>query len=129
MINHEWDIMDLQGEEWQREQIAGLSHLLQREPPRRVLRWTLDWLYPHVAFSCQFRQEDVVLLHMMSELEARPTVFAAEFSADTQSLAEIYQSRFGLRINTKLSESEAALGPLHRYKAWITGIRRDQNPP
>jgi len=75
---------------------------------KELLTWSIDTFHPDLALSCSF--EDVVLVHMMHEICPDVRVFAIDtgrLNEETYELADITQTRFGIKIEWYFPQREA----------------------
>ena len=142
--------------DWTVKQLQQASADLEGSSPQVVLRWGLDNFAPDIVQATGFGPEGVVLMHMVSEIRPETRVFYLDTSllfAETYALRDELVRRLGVRferVSTNLALQQQAdqygealwkrdpdsccyirkVTPqreyLSHYRAWITGIRRDQ---
>lgn len=142
--------------DWTVKQLQQASADLEGSSPQVVLRWGLENFAPDIVQATGFGPEGVVLMHMVSEIRPETRVFYLDTSllfAETYALRDELVRRLGVRferVSTNLALQQQAdqygealwksdpdsccyirkVTPqrdyLSRYRAWITGIRRDQ---
>jgi phosphoadenosine phosphosulfate reductase len=69
--------------------------------PLDVLRVALNQHHPNIALACSFSAEDIVVLHMMRQLNSDARVFALDtgrLDPETYEVAERVRQRFGMTI-------------------------------
>lgn len=133
-----------------------LNQQFERQSPKNILRWALDTYGESLAIVTSFQPSGMVILHLLSELKARPTVFTVDTGLlfpETYALMDEVEALFNLnlvRVKTGLSVAQQAqqfgdklwerdsgqccqirkVAPLddalRGYGAWVTGLRRDQ---
>ncbi len=143
---------------WTLEQLEPANEQLERASPREILAWSLDTFAPDIALATSFGPSDILLAHILSQLDPEVFVFYLDtglFFPETHALRERLEEKLGVgaaRIlpDLDLGEQERRYGaalwtsapdrcchfrkvvPLRRVlstrKAWITGLRRDQSP-
>lgn len=137
-------------------ELAALAPSLERAGAEQTLRWAFDTFGPQICLACSFGAEDMVLLHMSSHLRPGLDVFYLDTGLlfeETYRLIEEASRRYPVRIlrvapRLTLDEQAARFGealwrrdpdrcctlrkvePLREflagYRAWITGVRRQQ---
>ena len=144
--------------EWTPEALKQISDHFEGRPPEEFLRWGLDTFAPDIALATALGAEDVVLIHLISQIRSETTMFYLDTDllfAETYQLRDELAERLGVRftrVHGGLSVADQALlhgpalwksdpglccqlrkvAPLRSFlasrRAWITGIRRDQTP-
>jgi phosphoadenosine phosphosulfate reductase len=141
--------------EWTVGQIKQTSQELEGSSPQVVLRWGFENFGPDIVQATGFGPEGVVLMHMLSEIRPETKVFYLDTGllfSETYALRDELVRRLGVRFERvagiALEEQTATYGEslwksdpdsccylrkvapqreyLSHYRAWITGIRRDQ---
>lgn len=142
--------------QWTVNELNRASQELEGSSPELVLRWGFENFAPDIVQATGFGPEGVVLMHMVSEIRPETKVFYLDTDLlfqETYDLRDELVRRLGVRferVSTGLSLNEQALrygdalwkaDPdsccylrkvlpqreyLSHYRAWITGIRRDQ---
>lgn len=137
-------------------EIDRLNQQLERESPKNILRWALEMYEDSLAIVTSFQPSGMVILHLLSELRARPTVFTVDTGLlfpETYALMDEVERSFDLnlvRVQPRISVAHQAqrfgealwerdnglccqirkVAPLddalRGYGAWVTGLRRDQ---
>ena len=143
---------------WTPEALRAAAAGLEDSTPAEVLRWGAENFAPDFALATGFGPEGVVLMHLVSQVAPRTTVFYVDTGLlfeETYALRDELAARLGLtftRVATELSvdAQAAAHGPrlwareadaccqirkvaplrafLKTQRAWATAIRRDQTP-
>lgn len=143
---------------WYPANLPALNRRFDRGVALDILRWGLATFGDDIALATGFGPSGIVLMHMVSCLRPRTTVFYLQtdlFFPETLALRDRLVERLGLRfteVHSGLSLAEQArahgpalwqrdpdlccrlrkVAPLRRFlagkKAWVTGIRRDQSP-
>lgn len=128
------------------------------QSPEDILRWAYKTFGDSVTIASSFGLEDVMLIDMASRLYERPDVFYLDTDLlfhETYQTVQTMNERYELnlrRVSPALSLARQAeqwgeelwaqdpnqccnirkVEPLSRalvgYKAWITGVRREQSP-
>lgn len=126
--------------------------------PSKILQWALDTFHHEVTLASSFGLEDVMLIDLLSRQVDSPDVFYLDTDLlfhETYQTIEAVKSRYRLslrRISPALSLQQQTdrygealwsrdpnlccnlrkVVPLREalkgYRAWITGIRREQSP-
>jgi phosphoadenosine phosphosulfate reductase len=134
-----------------------VAERLQGAHPREILQWAVDRFFPRLTMATAFGPEGCVILHLLSEIEARVRVFNLDTGyqfRETLELRDRIAERYGIEVelvrpDTTVAEYEAQhggpvyvanpdrccadrkLAPLRRaiegYEAWISAIRADQS--
>ena len=132
------------------------SKQLEHKTPQEIIEWTVDRYAPYVAMSSSFQTQSMPLLHMVSQIAPDTTIFFIntgyhfwETLMFREKLAEEWKlnivdlyrdSRWDVfvrqRVRSLPIEDPNLCCFLHKvipmqnalkgYRAWITGIRRDQ---
>ncbi|UFJ39208.1 phosphoadenylyl-sulfate reductase [Brevibacillus humidisoli] len=141
-----------------KEEITLWAYRLEHKRPEEILAWAVETFGDQIVLASSFGSEDVVLIDMLHKVAPQTSVFYLDtnkhFSETYETrdrLAERYGKRF-IQVLPKLTLEEQAnqygdelwkrdpnqccqirkVEPLteilSRYRAWITGIRRDQAP-
>ncbi len=143
---------------WNPEALKQNSDRFEGRPPEELLRWGLETFAPDIALATALGPEDVVLMHLISQIRPETTMFYLDTDvlfAETYALRDELEARLDVRftrvpaslsLEQQASEHGEALWshdpnlccqlrkvvPLRRFlasqRAWITGIRRDQTP-
>lgn len=141
---------------WTMKSLKQVSDELEGSCPEVILRWGFENFGPDIIQATGFGPEGVVLMHMASEIRPEAKVFYLDTGLlfpETYTLRDELVRRFGIRFervatNLSLEQQAAKYEPelwkvdpdsccyirkvvpqrefLSRYRAWITGIRRDQ---
>jgi phosphoadenosine phosphosulfate reductase len=120
---------------------------LESRTAEDVLAYAVERFSPRLTMACSFQKEESVLVHMLSDLGADVRVFTIDTGVlfpETLSTWKAFEDRFGVRIAVQDAHSpgkpwtaghccgaakvEALERELAGVDAWITGIRREQNP-
>lgn len=142
--------------EWTVNELDRAGQALEGKSPVHVLRWGFEHFAPDIVQATGFGPEGVVLMHMVSEIRPETRVFYLDTDLlfpETYALRDELARRLGIRlerVTSGLSLDEQAaryeealwksnpdsccylrkVEPQRRYlsgyRAWITGIRRDQ---
>ncbi|WP_107727746.1 phosphoadenylyl-sulfate reductase [Desmospora activa] len=140
------------------EAVKEAAQALRRSSPQEVLQWGVGRFGNSFTLACSFGLEDVVLVDMLFQLNPEIEIFYLDTDllfAETHQTRERLSKRYGkhfIRVVPELSlkEQEEDYGetlwkrdphtccairkvePLRRflsdYRAWCTGIRREQSP-
>jgi phosphoadenosine phosphosulfate reductase len=130
---------------------------LETQSPQEVLRFALTAYFPHIVLASSFGAEDVALIDMLSRINAAVPILYLDTDflfAETYATRDALVKRYGIapiqvkslftpeqqaaQFGDKLWErqpdeccNQRKVEPLARalkpYKAWITGIRREQS--
>ena len=149
-----YSIFDLT--EWTVSELNRVSQELEGSSPELVMRWGFENFAPDIVQATGFGPEGVVLMHMLSEIRPETKVFYLDTDLlfqQTYELRDALVRRLGVRFervstDLTLGEQAARYGEalwqsdpdscchlrkvlpqrayLSHYRAWITGIRRDQ---
>jgi phosphoadenosine phosphosulfate reductase len=133
---------------------AGLD--LEGSSPEVVLRWGFEHFAPSIVLATGFGPEGIVLMHFVSQIRPETIVFYLDTDllfAHTSELRDELVKRLGIRferVHSGISLPEQAFRHgdalwnrdpdtcclirkvipqrqfLKNYRAWVTGIRRDQ---
>ena len=142
--------------EWTPETVKQVSHDLDGSSPEIILHWGFDNFAPSIVMSTGFGPEGIVLMHLVSQIRPETIVFYLDTDllfAHTYELRDELIKRLGIRfehVHSGISLPEQARRHgealwdrdpdtccqirkvipqrkyLTNYRAWITGIRRDQ---
>jgi phosphoadenosine phosphosulfate reductase len=142
--------------EWTVNELKQVSDELEHSTPELVLRWGFENFAPDIVLATGFGPEGVVLMHMASEIRPETKVFyldTALLFPETYALRDELVNRLGIRFeripsSISLADQAVRYGDalwksdpdsccylrkvipqreyLSGYRAWITGIRRDQ---
>lgn len=134
-----------------------LNHTFESASPQDILQWAYGQFGEEVALVTSFQPTGVVTLHMLHELNLPFRVITLDTGLlfpETSALIEQAEQFFGVKVERILpqqtvAEQAASFGPAlwerepdlcchHRkvtplaealkpYKAWLTGLRRDQS--
>ncbi|MFQ5878444.1 MAG: phosphoadenylyl-sulfate reductase [Acidobacteriota bacterium] len=126
--------------------------------PQEVLRWGIETFRGGITLACSFGAEDVALVDMVARIDPSVPIFYLDTGylfPETLEVRDRIVERYGIRpmaVRPRLSiERQADMhGPdlyarrpdlcctirkveplrrhLEQFRAWITGIRRDQAP-
>jgi phosphoadenosine phosphosulfate reductase len=135
-----------------------ISNGFERRTPQDVLRWGLETFRGGITLACSFGAEDVALVDMIARIDLSVPIFYLDTDylfPETLEVRDRIAARYGIRPvavrpDLTLQEQAAQHGPdlfsrrpdlccrirkveplrnhLGGYRAWITGIRRDQAP-
>lgn len=144
--------------EWTAARLADEAERLETAPAEEIVRWAMEQFHPDIVLACSFGAEDVVLLDMMCRVQPGAKAFyldtglhfpetyavrdriAARYPVELiQVLPELTVEEQAQRYGPRLWERDPdaccrmrKVEPLERvlkgYRAWITGIRREQAP-
>ena len=142
--------------EWTPDSIKQIGIGLEGSSPESILRWGFEHFAPSIVLATGFGPEGIVLMHLVSQIRPKTTVFYLDTDllfAHTYELRDELASRLELhfeRVHSGISLPEQAMRHgdalwtrdpdtcchirkvipqrqyLANYAAWITGIRRDQ---
>lgn len=137
--------------------IAKAAEEFENKSPEELLKWAVE-TFPNITLACSFGAEDVVLVDMLHKISPKTDIFYLDTDLhfkETYETRDKLEAHYGIqfvRAATDLTlEAQAAqygdelwksepntccnlrkVEPLTtilgKYKAWITGIRRDQAP-
>jgi phosphoadenosine phosphosulfate reductase len=132
------------------------SQEFETKTPQEIIEWTVDRYAPYVAMSSSFQTQSMPLLHIISQIAPdipiffintgyhfwETLMFREKIAEDWKlNIVDLYRdSRWDVfvrqRMRTLPAEDPNLCCFLHKvvpmqnalkgYKAWITGIRRDQ---
>jgi len=138
-------------------EIENLSVTFEEKTPQEIIDWDVETFCPDNAMSSSFQTHSVPLLHMVGQIEPNMRIYFTNTSFnfwDTLMFREqlesiwnlnivdlraedswrIFLRRFGRDLYTQdpdlccfVHKVQPMQGALAGVKAWITGIRRDQN--
>ena len=142
--------------EWTVNELKQANAMLAGSTPELVLRWGFENFAPHIVQATGFGPEGIVLMHMLSEIRPETRIFYLDTDLlfpETYALRDELVRRLGIRLERvhaglSLGQQAARYGDklwevdpdsccyirkvapqrqyLSGYRAWITGIRRDQ---
>ncbi len=142
--------------EWTAEQLKQVNDEFEGSSPKLILQWGFENFTPDIVLATGFGPEGVALMHMVSEIRPETTVFyldTALLFPETYALRDELARRLGIHFeripaSLPLKEQAERYGDelwkkdpdsccylrkvipqrqyLANYRAWITGIRRDQ---
>lgn len=142
--------------EWTPESAKQVGRDLEGSSPETILHWGFEKFAPSIVMATGFGPEGVVLMHLVSRIRPETVVFYLDTDllfAHTYELRDELVKRLGIRferVHSGISLPEQALRHgealwnrdpdtccqirkvipqrkfLANYRAWITGIRRDQ---
>lgn len=131
---------------------------LTGQSPARILAWTFEKLGDQVTIASSFGLEDIMLIDLASRLTPKPDVFFLDTGVlfrETYQTVDGIVKRYPIRLRAiypdlTLDQQAEQFGealwvrdpdacchirkvaPLNRalagYQAWVTGVRREQNP-
>jgi phosphoadenosine phosphosulfate reductase len=140
------------------EQLQRLNLEFERQSPQDVLIYAIGKYFPEIVLASSFGAEDVALVDMVHRINPRTPILYLDTDflfTETYATRDALIRKYGIapiQIKSQLTPEQQAekLGaklwerrpdeccrqrkvePLARalasYKAWITGIRRDQSP-
>ncbi|NGQ94470.1 phosphoadenylyl-sulfate reductase [Brevibacillus sp. SYP-B805] len=140
------------------EEIRLWAYRLESKSPEEVLSWAAERFGTEMILASSFGAEDVVLIDMLQKVAPGTPVFYLDTNLhfpETEETRERLAKRYGisfLRVTPRLTLREQAerygeklwevdptlccnlrkveplAGLLPAYRAWITGIRREQAP-
>lgn len=140
------------------DNLEALNQTFETAYPQDILRWAATQYGDKLAVVTSFQPTGIVTLHMLSEIAPNTTVLTLDTGLlfpETYALMDEVTERLGLRVRRvrpglSVAQQAAAFGnelwadkpdhccylrkvePLNEalmgYKAWITGVRRDQSP-
>lgn len=141
---------------WTVTHLREMSAGLEGSTPQEILEWGFNNYAPNIVQATGFGPEGVVLMHMASRIRPESKVFYLDTGLlfpETYALRDELATRYGInfeRVSTDLTLQQQAdtygealwktdadsccylrkVTPqreyLSHYRAWITGIRRDQ---
>jgi phosphoadenosine phosphosulfate reductase len=142
--------------DWTVNELKQASDELEGSSPELILRWGFENFTPDIVLATGFGPEGVVLMHMASEIRPETKVFYLDTDLlfpETYALRDELVRRLGIRFervpaSLSLTDQAVRYGEalwksdpdsccylrkvipqrdyLSGYRAWITGIRRDQ---
>jgi len=142
----------------QLERLRRVSEILEDASAEKILRWAIDTFYPSLTMATAFGPEGCVILSILAELQPKVRVFNLDTGyqfPETLQLRDRIAQKYG--IDVVLAKPELSVeeyekrhgGPVYKvnpdrccfdrkvqvlkrevvgYRAWISGIRRDQSP-
>ncbi len=138
--------------------LAEVSRLLEETSAEEILRWAVNIFSPELTMATAFGPEGCLILSMLAKIEPRVRVFNLDTGyqfQETLDLRDRIARQLGIEVelakpDTSVEEYERRNGgPLYKtnpdrccferkiqvlrrevvgYRAWISGIRRDQSP-
>jgi phosphoadenosine phosphosulfate reductase len=138
---------------WTPEKLEEIGRTFEEAPVEAVLAWGIETFSPGICLATSFGPQSIVLMHLISTIDPRTTVFYLDTEllfretyelrdrlADTLGLeftrvtsefsVEEQAARYGQRLWTRQPDFCCHLRkvlPLRRFlsdkKAWITGVR------
>ena len=142
----------------QLERLKKVSEILEDAPAEVILRWAIDTFYPELTMATAFGPEGCVILSILARLQPNVRVFNLDTGyqfRETLELRDRIAAKYGIQVvlaRPELSVEEYEKrngGPVYKsdpdrccfdrkiqvlkrevvgYRAWISGIRRDQSP-
>jgi len=142
----------------QLRRLQEVSTILEEAPAEVILRWAIDTFFPKLTMATAFGPEGCVILSILARLEPRVHVFNLDTGyqfKETLELRDRIAEKYGIEVEfarPELSVEEYERqngGPVYKtnpdrccyerkvlvlkrkvvgYRAWISGIRRDQSP-
>ena len=139
------------------DELRQASARFETATPEQILAWAVEQFFPKLTMATAFGPEGCVILHMLSRIERRVSVFNLETGyqfAETLELRDRLAAKYGIEIELRrpkltVTQYEAQHGgPLYKTNpdqccfdrkivvlreavvdmhAWISGIRRDQS--
>jgi phosphoadenosine phosphosulfate reductase len=136
---------------------ADTNAALEHAAPQEILRWAVETYGEQLAIVTSFQPSGLVMLHMLREIAPDIPVLTldtGQLFPETEALADRWEHEYGLNLvrvrpAQTLAEQAARYGDalwmhnpdlcchlrktvplgeaLRPYKAWITGVRRDQS--
>ena len=143
---------------WLPENLSALKRRFAQMTPQAILDWSFTTFAQETAVATGFGPSGIVLLHMISQMQATGQVFYLQtdlFFPETLTLRDKLAQRLRIEfIEVRSDLSLAAqrrqygpnlwehnpdlccklrkINPLRQFlsdkKAWVTGVRRDQSP-
>jgi phosphoadenosine phosphosulfate reductase len=138
-------------------ELAEHSRRLDKAMPQEIIAWAVERYFPKLTMATAFGPEGCAIIHMLAAIEPRAHVFNLDTGyqfKETLELRERIARRYGIEVEMRGAETTVAQyeaqhgGPLYRtnpdqccfdrkvkvlreavvgYKAWMSGIRRDQS--
>jgi len=142
----------------QLERLRRVSEILEDASAEEILRWAIDTFHPRLTMATAFGPEGCVILSILAELQPKVRVFNLDTGyqfPETLQLRDRIAQKYGIEVvlaKPELSVEEYEKchgGPVYKsnpdrccfdrkvqvlkrevvgYRAWISGIRRDQSP-
>src|SRR3989338_2873295 len=135
--------------------LAHKNKELERLAPEEIISWAIETYSPHVGMTSSFGAESVALIRMVIQVKPDIPIYFLETGfhfAETLQFRDFLKQKYHLNIidlTCSMGHGEflKKYGPLHQtkpdlcceinkveplkkaighWKAWITGIRRDQ---
>ena len=100
---------------WTPEKLRDISADFEGRHPSEILRWGLDTFTPDIALAAAFGPEDVVQVHLISQLRPETTMFYLDTDllfAETYQLRDELAERLGVhftRVHGGSSVADQAL--------------------
>lgn len=141
-----------------KKEVEELAQTFEHYSPEEIVHWGVQMYMDEITLACSFGLEDLVLLDMLLKVNPKAHVFYLDTDKHFQEtydtrdrLEEKYNISF-IQVKPDLSLEEQAIkhgdhlwsrqpdlccnirkvqpliNVLKPYKAWITGIRREQSP-
>lgn len=140
------------------QRLAEVSRLLEEAAAEEILTWAVKIFFPQLTMATAFGPEGCVILSILAKIEPRVRVFNLDTGYQFQETLELRDRiAKELGIEVELAKPETSVeeyermhgGPLYKtnpdrccfdrkiqvlrrevvgYRAWISGIRRDQSP-
>ena len=138
--------------------LAEVSRLLEGASAEEIITWAIKIFFPQLTMATAFGPEGCVILSILAKIEPRVRVFNLDTGYQFQETLELRDRiARELGIEVELAQPETSVeeyeqthgGPLYKtnpdrccfdrkiqvlrrevvgYRAWISGIRRDQSP-
>ncbi len=138
-------------------EIAQKNIELESASPQEILRWSISRFAPKFTMATAFGPEGMIILHMLSEIDAATPVFNLDTGYQFQETLELREEvirRYGMTVELKRADMSVEEyekqhgGPVYRsnpdqccfhrkvqvleravigFHAWASAIRRDQS--
>lgn len=142
----------------QLDRLKQVSDILEDAPAEEILAWAIGTFFPELTMATAFGPEGCVILSMLAALQPKVRVFNLDTGyqfRETLELRDRIAKKYGIEVvlarpNTSVEDYEKQYGgPVYKsnpdrccfdrkiqvlkrevvgYRAWISGIRRDQSP-
>lgn len=142
----------------QLERLQRVSNILEEASAEEILRWAIDTFYPSLTMATAFGPEGCVILSILADVQPKVRVFNLDTGyqfPETLQLRDRIARKYGIEVafarpDLSVEDYEKLHGgPLYKsnpdrccfdrkiqvlkrevvgYRAWISGIRRDQSP-
>ena len=142
----------------QLDRLKQVSDILEEAPAEEILGWAVDTFFPQLTMATAFGPEGCVILSMLAKLQPKVRVFNLDTGyqfRETLELRDQIAKKYGIEVvlarpETSVEDYEKQHGgPVYKsnpdrccfdrkvqvlkrevvgYRAWISGIRRDQSP-